>query len=153
LGPPDNQELSDEHDMYEQFMNTRTPFTIAPVQTLEWNIVGIPGRVLRLTGEWATCRVDNCGGPLMLHGVRSLAGMAGSPIVNDRGHAIGAICTGRAKLTRTPTGGCEIGEFIDDPNEGEFADDGPHANLMRNLPSWFLQGLPRIRRRRVLQNS
>ena len=113
LGSPDNQELSDEADAYEELMASMTPFVIgdAPKQGREFkqpqlysNDVTIdgfwhdtpgqgPARLLSLDGQWIDCSVTRMGSNLSVdQGV--VSGMSGSPIVSPDGRAIGLISSG-----------------------------------------------------------
>jgi hypothetical protein len=105
LGPPDNQELSDEADAYDQLVAGMTPLAVAdaPAQGSERLTFGelqvdrpTPGegpvRVLSLEGRWLEGRVLRRGGYLAFEPERHFAGgMSGSPIVDATGAAIGVV--------------------------------------------------------------
>jgi hypothetical protein len=104
LGPPDNQELSDEADEYEKLLDEMEPLVIAdaPAQGSELGDMQVerptPGqgsaRVLSLDGKW-------CDGQVVRRGLRLafepeklvVGGMSGSPIVSLEGKAMGVLST------------------------------------------------------------
>jgi trypsin-like peptidase len=111
LGPPDNQDLSDEYDQYQAFLSALPPFDIAtppPRARLRmpafdtdeppaWRRLGevvSPGRVLSLDGHWIDCNVRSLGGPLLIE-PEELAegGMSGSPLISATGAALGVVST------------------------------------------------------------
>jgi Trypsin-like peptidase domain len=99
LRAPDNQALSDQFEQYEKF--TEAPITIsaspdALAPHLWENNPGKPAWMLSLDGEWQPCVVYNGGRFLTLKTEHKIEdGMSGSPIIDDRGAAIGVISTAR----------------------------------------------------------
>jgi hypothetical protein len=109
LGPPDNQELSDECEAYEAFTAALPPFDIAappPRSRLRLRgICGTPGNfvphkvtfpahVLSLEGAWIDCCAANHGGPLVIKPEKIVVpGMSGSPLIGTTGAALGVIST------------------------------------------------------------
>jgi hypothetical protein len=89
LGPPDNQDLSDQHEQYDDLLDPLEPISIAdaPAKTAAW--------LLSLDKQWCQCVVRHVGGPLWfsnatdgIHG-----GMSGSPVLLRGGSAIAIVCT------------------------------------------------------------
>jgi hypothetical protein len=69
LGPPDNQDLSEECDIYEAFVEQLTAFSTAdilPTPLSHEMPEGEIGWVLSLAGEWQQYRMSQVGGPLWL---------------------------------------------------------------------------------------
>jgi hypothetical protein len=111
LGPPDNQDLSDEYDQYEAFLSALPPFDIAappPRGRLRmpafdtdeppaWRRVGevsFPGRVMTLKDQWIDCNVRRLGGPFLIEPEELVkSGMSGSPLISATGAALGVIST------------------------------------------------------------
>jgi hypothetical protein len=111
LGPPDNQELSDEHTQYEAFLSLLPPFDIAappprgrlrvpafdaddPPAWRRLGEVSFPGRVLSLDGQWIDCNVRRLGGAFGIEpGKLVKSGMSGSPLISATGAALGVIST------------------------------------------------------------
>src|SRR6516162_2703147 len=113
LGSPDGQELYDEAEAYEQFVDAVTPITIAdaPKQGTEWVKpaysgaklrafkAATPGKgaalVLSLNNKWHDCTVTRHGCGLSVDQDALIkGGMSGSPILATTGHAIGLVSTG-----------------------------------------------------------
>jgi hypothetical protein len=114
LGSPDNQELSDEADDYEAFVESATPLTIAeaPEQGHGW--------MLSLQGKWFGCSIrymKHRDGPLFVSNADQAVdlGMSGSPIISDESAAIGVVCLGSDQL------GCK------------------NPRLVRDLPAWIVR--------------
>lgn len=153
LGAPDNQELSNEADAYEALVEAVTPLTIAeppgePIAEEVANLAdlekrfGATGRaqwarrecqafLLSLSNQWFPCKVQYYpNGTLMVSDAVSgiAGGMSGSPIVAEKGAAIGIVCIGSSTVSDVQT---ESGEL---DTEG-----GPNPRLMGNLPGWFLK--------------
>jgi hypothetical protein len=89
LGPPDDQELSDQWEQYDNLVEPLEPISVAdaPEETPAW--------LLSLDKRWCRCIVRHVGGPLWfsdavdgIHG-----GMSGSPVLLDDGSAIGLVTT------------------------------------------------------------
>jgi len=97
LRAPDHQDLSDQFEQYEKF--TEAPITIsaspdALAPHLWKNDPGKPAWMLSLDGEWQRCVVYNGGRFLTLKTEQKIeSGMSGSPIIDDKGAAIGVIST------------------------------------------------------------
>jgi Trypsin-like peptidase domain len=97
LGAPDTQVLWDEYDAYVAFTEDRPvlPLGDIPQSPLGYHPLAThPIHVLTLDGQWVRGQGNHLGGPIMLDGVPIESGMSGSPILNDRGHAIGLVSTG-----------------------------------------------------------
>lgn len=105
LGQPDNQDLSDEADAYDQLVDSMATLAVAdaPAQGVELLTFGDrrvenptpgegPARMLSLKGRWLEGRVRRRAGRLTFEPARFFAGgMSGSPIVNQSGAAIGVV--------------------------------------------------------------
>jgi hypothetical protein len=96
---PDNQELNEPAEQYEEFTTVSLPVGQAPPAHDWGEAPGVPGYVLSLDGEWQPCSVCNGGRFLTLDGVKIDNGMSGSPILNADGAAIGLISTGSEGFT------------------------------------------------------
>jgi hypothetical protein len=81
---------------------------IPPSDLMEHPLKTHPVHVLRLDGEWHRGMASHVGGSLWLEGCRIKGWMSGSPILNERGEAIGVVSTG-----------------------------GPDPRLARDLPGWL----------------
>ena len=117
LGPPDDQELSDEWDRYNSMLEPLDAFVIgdAPEETAAW--------LLSLDKKWCQCNVRHLAGPLWLSGATEgiHGGMSGSPVILNDGTAIGVVCA---------AGGA--------PGSRLFTEGGPNPRLLHNLPGWCL---------------
>lgn len=116
LGSPDNQALVKEAAKYAALADACTALTIvnAPPDGSGW--------ALSLAGRWFQCRAQHYGAALWLDASEEIAGgMSGSPILNDRGAAIGVVCAAYAS-----TGDA-------------FTDSGPNPRLAHSLPGWMLR--------------
>jgi hypothetical protein len=105
LGPPDNQELSDKADAYEQLVMNAEPLETAdaPAQgsqiltlrnvQLEHRAPGEgPALVLSLDGHWLQGQVARRAGWLAFEPKELfVVGMSGSPILSPAGEAIGVV--------------------------------------------------------------
>jgi hypothetical protein len=121
LGPPDNQELSDEYEAYEGLLEKFVPLPISdPLPR-----VRLQAWLLSLKGRWFPCIMQHGGGPLWIteavNGI--IGGMSGSPILADDGSAVGVICCGGGNVGHMHTEG------------------GPNPRLAYNLPAGFLRDL------------
>jgi hypothetical protein len=110
LGPPDNQDLSEQADSYDRLLEGMATLVVAdaPAQGTEPLTFGdhrvenpTPGeglaRVLSLKGRWREGRVTRRGGWLAFEpGEFFVNGMSGSPIVDANGAAIGVVSTSRS---------------------------------------------------------
>jgi len=109
LGPPNNQELSDEYEHYEAFTAHLAPFNIdvpppdsrlprvrirdAPLDFVP-HTISVPGYVLSLEGTWIDCHAAYYGGPFWIKPEEIVVrGMSGSPLINTSGAAMGVINT------------------------------------------------------------
>ena len=100
LGPPDNQDLSEECDAYEAFVEQLAAFSTAdilPTPLSHEMPEGEIGWVFSLAGKWQQCRMSQVGGPLWLSGASIDAGMSGSPILSANGRAVGVIVSNHAQ--------------------------------------------------------
>ena len=125
LGEPDNQELCDKYERYENFTATAMTLGKPPpiVEPYKWSkSPGVPAWMLSLDGEWQSCTLHN-GGRFLSIGQNDLikSGMSGSPIIDSDGRAIGLISTS------------SVGEHIG------VRDTNP--NLLDCLPPWLLRKL------------
>jgi hypothetical protein len=109
LAPPDNQELSDEAELYEQFTGLLPPFDIAPPPPRQrvrlpglfgnppdyaLSDVTFPAHVLSIAGVWIACTARHVGGPLMVEPADLIVGgMSGSPLIGATGAALGVVST------------------------------------------------------------
>jgi Trypsin-like peptidase domain len=84
---PDDQELSEEYEQYEEF--TTAAMTIKRPET-----PGTVAWVLSLDGEWQSCTLHNSERFLSINQSDLVkSGMSGSPIINNSGAAVGLIST------------------------------------------------------------
>jgi hypothetical protein len=132
LCQPDNQELSEKADAYDQLVHTTIPIAISDLPTTntpkESRSVTAPGWLLSLDGRWFRCTVghgkDRAGYPasLWLENAEGpiRGGMSGSPILSDSGKAIGIVCT---------SGGYDLSEA--------HTSGGPNPRLVHHLPAWL----------------
>jgi hypothetical protein len=102
LGPPDNQDLSEECDAYEAFVEPLVGLSVADVLRTPLSVdgrqpEGAMGWVLSLAGEWQQCRMSHFGGPLWLSSAKIKGGMSGSPILSANGSAVGLIASNHAQ--------------------------------------------------------
>jgi hypothetical protein len=102
LGQPDNQELSDKADAYDQLVDDMKTLLIAdaPAQGVKVETIGDhqietptpgkgPARVLSLDGHWLDGRVSRMRGTLAFEPEELfVGGMSGSPILDASGAAI-----------------------------------------------------------------
>jgi hypothetical protein len=95
---PDNQELSGECELFEQFTAAAMIIGYPPamVESYKWaDVAGAAAWVLSLVGEWQECKLHNGGRFLTLDKNATIdGGMSGSPIINEHGAAVGVISTG-----------------------------------------------------------
>jgi hypothetical protein len=115
LGPPDDQELSEHFDAYEDFTELLTPVPMADTEASgeAW--------LLSLENVWFRGRFERINmGPLWLTEFEGkiLGGMSGSPVLNSAGAAIGVVNLG--------------------DNNPSAASDDPQTALYRNLPGFML---------------
>src|SRR5258705_13670103 len=122
LGPPDGQELYDQWEAYDGFVESADTLMIAdaPEEGPAW--------MLSLENRWFQCMVRHLGGPLWMtdatDGIR--AGMSGSPVLANDGSAIGIVCTSAGNIA--------------DPDQ-LHTEGGPNPRLMGNLPGWCIKSL------------
>ena len=119
LGCPDGQALGDEADAYNVFTEKVTPLRIGAARSgKDW--------LLSLDRpRWIPTTLDLAYRSRSLKTGPTEAGMSGSPILNDRGKAVGVVCTGTETITAS---GKRVNENA-----------GHQAILMKNLPGWLLQ--------------
>jgi hypothetical protein len=113
LGSPDNQELHEQAEAFEEVIGTTAPFAIADAAKQGTKRIKIgrgtkfsssvevrtPGRsaalVLSLDDSWLECSVARRGAWLQIEQEAIIkSGMSGSPIVSLTGHAVGVVSTG-----------------------------------------------------------
>ncbi len=119
LGPPDNQELFEEAEAYEELVADASALQIAdpPPDGPAW--------LLTLDGQWGRCDARHNGGPLWVFDAAEpiMGGMSGSPILEADGAAIGVICSATTS--------------------GPHTESGPNAKLTDSLPGWLLREFAR----------
>jgi hypothetical protein len=118
LGSPDNQELSDQAEAYDQLVDGMKPLAVAdaPAQGSEQLTFGEhqvsnptpgegPARVFSLKGRWLKGHVFRRHGWLnFVPAKHVVGGMSGSPIIDATGSAIGVVsCGGMLGDTRWET--------------------------------------------------
>jgi hypothetical protein len=120
LGPPDCQELYDQCNVYEEFVESLTPLPIAETERKGGAFL------LSLGNQWFSARYERINwGPLCLSNLerRIERGMSGSPVLDANGAAIGVVNLGDMILGK----------------EGPIYDRyGSQTALYRNLPGWML---------------
>lgn len=117
LGMPDNQQLPDEADAYEELVEAAVPLRFADI------VPGHPARLLALNGRWFPCDVSSpAGGALWLANAAEdiVGGMSGSPIVQG-GSAVGLVSVSSAMLGEPHRQG------------------GPNPRLLHDLPARMLR--------------
>jgi hypothetical protein len=124
LGPPDDQELSDDYESYGSILGEVLPLAIkdAPSSGTAW--------ILSLDGRWTQCKIQRfcADGPLSILEAEDIAGgMSGSPILADTDSAIGVVTSGSYTVASVqeynPSAPCSRGDCM--------------PVLKRNLPGWF----------------
>jgi hypothetical protein len=122
LGPPDNQELSEEYEKYREMIEDEgiTPFVVS-----EASAEG-SARLLSLDRRWFQCSFSRQpNGPIWISDAAEdiVGGMSGSPILAPDESVIGICVAGRVNT------------------DGTSREGGPHPAIMRNLPGWLLNDL------------
>jgi hypothetical protein len=145
FGEPDNQELYEQAQAYEELTEQATPFRIGKlrfprqrlrpregVMRIEGELLRVPppplrgpreassdARMLSLEGEWFSCQVMSLGRSLWFEEATQpiVGGMSGSPVILPDGGAVGVMCVSA---------------------EGR-RDGGPNPMLAANLPAWLLE--------------
>ena len=122
LGAPDNLDLPNEANEYDDLMKSAIPLPIAdsPTNGTAW--------LITLNGLWFPCSVEHDADGMLCvsNAIKGIVGgMSGSPIVADDGSAIGVLCSSSG----------DSGEVL--------TDGGPHPRLMHNLPLGLLWKLLR----------
>ena len=116
LGCTDNQELCDEAEAFEGFIESLRALCIGKATSG-------PGWMLTLDQKWVPIRLEvharRFGVGLEIDAVE--AGQSGSPILNDEGCAVGVVVIGSG----TPT---------------HKKRSGPQPILTRDLPAWLVPG-------------
>jgi hypothetical protein len=122
LGSPDNQELADEAESYDNFAEERAALPLGWTLQLDppWSASLEASQVLSLKGEWLDCRVST-GPRLILYEVKTEGGMSGSPIL-VAGAAVGVVVTGSE-------------------GDGDEWGAGPQPRLSEALPAGLLRRL------------
>lgn len=112
LGAP-NEDLLTERMAYEELVESR------PRLSLEYVTEGNGGWLLALDGSWQGCTAEIVprGDRMFVDGAPIARSMAGSPILNANGKAMGV-------LSRTDVVGASV--------------TGPHAVLLLTLPAWLI---------------
>jgi hypothetical protein len=153
LCEPDNQVLLDENEAYERLIAGRVPLAIDSVRPLPRTLaermsrqfpeaVSCPVRLMTLDGQWDACEVQVSAywRSLTLVGATLgiAAGTSGSPILTERGQAIGVISVGSERWVGPDTPSVVAREQAGQPALG------------LNLPAWLRDELlpcERARRR------
>jgi hypothetical protein len=119
LGPPDPQAAAEQWLDYTHWVQGASVLSIADAPEERG-----PAWLLSLNGQWFECKVERCGGGLLISNAAKeiVGGMSGSPIVPDDGSAIGVVCVS-----------CGSGEL--------HTGGGPNPRLAYHLPARFLPGL------------
>jgi hypothetical protein len=116
LGSPDNQELCEKANAFDELVGSITPLRTAKP--------GDEGWLLSLHGGWFRCTIERVGplGPLWLSNLEGkvIGGMSGSPILSSTGKAVGIVCTS-----------------AEDDRGVAHEPHGPNPALDRNMPKWF----------------
>jgi hypothetical protein len=119
LGSPDNQELREQAEAYDNLVESLPCLVIAEAAAKgeAW--------MLSLQNNWYSCTAEHVGGPLwMSDGQQAIqSGMSGSPVLNADGCAIGMVCASVKSGRHT------------------MSQDGPNPNLSLNLPGWLLRAV------------
>jgi Trypsin-like peptidase domain len=118
LGAPDNQELYEEAEAFENLVNICRPLPISKAQSGE-------GWMLSLDNRWVRTRIAVCGSwNTSLEIDPTEGGQSGSPILSRSGDAVGMIVLGCASL---------------DQKTGKTTNERSVGNpvLMYGLPSWL----------------
>lgn len=120
LGPPDAQDLSDQHNAYVAFVDAAECGKMADIPPCQKHSV----RLLGLNGQWFAADVQHLGGPLWISDARSeiVGGMSGSPIIDAEDRSIGVLCCSASIDGASAKGG------------------GPNPRLFYNLPRWIIDG-------------
>jgi hypothetical protein len=120
LGCPDGQELYEEAEAYEALIADTPALTIARARSGNGWLLALDG------AHWVPTKLlRNLGlyGASLLTGPTE-SGMSGSPILNNRGHAVGVVVIG--------------GEIEGRDGTRVYSGSGPQPILRRNLPGWLL---------------
>jgi hypothetical protein len=116
LAAPDGQDLYDEHEAYERFVEPLVGFSVGNVPQTHLSShkpEGHKGWVLSLKGEWQPCEMLHVGGPLLTPDAKVIkAGMSGSPILSASGEAVGVVASNYAQ-----------------------------PRLLHHMPCWLLKGV------------
>jgi len=88
LGPPDNQEMSEQHTAYGELLDMAVPFAVSNPPS------EVMGCLLSLAQQWFECKLRRLpDGPLWIVDAEEsiMPGMSGSPILAPDGSAIGVV--------------------------------------------------------------
>jgi len=132
LSEPDGEVWPDDADAYQAFLEPRATFRVGAVTD------HTTGSLLSLTHEWTPCRIDRQPTVRMLTVFDTCIepGMSGSPVVDDRGRAVGVVSVGAER------------------HDVEVCEHHGQPSLVHCLPGWLLaetvKRLPdHVARRRV----
>ena len=105
LGQPDNQDLHEEAQKYDELAWSVEPLAISDIKACDpserdWAKDRV--WVLSLDGEWNECMAGHIGGRSLLTKGPIVSGMSGSPVVDDLGAAIAAISSGSEREHLNP---------------------------------------------------
>jgi trypsin-like peptidase len=117
LGSPDNQELWEQADAYEELVENSSFLRISDSRLTSnaW--------LLGLNGIWSPCKIKGKHGIFIEHAADGIhGGMSGSPIIADDGTAIGIVSV-------------SSGALIDEVHTS----GGPNPSLTNHLPGWLLR--------------
>lgn len=118
LGMPDSQDLSTEADNYDAFTAEKPVLRLGAIPKPDAAGDSLTSaRLLTLDKRWISCDVRYLG-ELWIQATEQIrGGMSGSPICDEEGRAIGAVCV-----------------------SGEF-EGGPNPCLSDHLPGWLVRDL------------
>jgi hypothetical protein len=120
LGAPDNQQLYEEADAFENLVDNCRPLSIGKAQNGD-------GWMLSLDNRWVRARIAVCGSwNTSLEIDPTEGGQSESPILGRSGHAVGMIVVGHETQDR------KTGKTTNERSVG-------NPVLMRSLPGWLLK--------------
>ena len=129
LTSPNDQDLSTEAYKYDS-LTGGSALRIAKATEKS------QGWLLDLDNQWQSCTVHHHGGSLSIENATGMGirgGMSGSPIINDRGRAIGVVTSANKEARMSPGSPSDM----DDGCTQGF----PNPNLMYDLPGGILENL------------
>src|SRR5262249_22197623 len=106
LRAPDNQELAEQHDAYQDWIAEIEPTFLVSAAAMNG-----PAWILSLDGQWRECKsAGRNNGPIWTSGVQIEGGMSGSPIVGEDGGALGVVVAGTVEggIATSEGGWCPV---------------------------------------------